>query len=169
MPVKLVLAVQYGTQAPELPRWRLRRWVQRALNHAAALDRTPPSHAVLTLRLVDAAEGQSLNRQFRDRDYATNVLTFEYGRDEQNVVAGDIVLCVPVLHREAAEQGKTLSAHAAHLTVHGVLHALGYDHLEPDEAAHMEALETRILAAMKIADPYRENVARAAMMHNPNS
>src|SRR5690606_15501032 len=106
------------------------------------------------LRLVDADEGQTLNRQFRDRDYATNVLTFEYGWDDDNGIAGDIVLCVPVLHREAAEQGKTLLDHAAHLTVHGVLHALGYDHIDPDEAAEMESLETRILAQMKIANPY---------------
>lgn len=155
----MALSVQYGTPVPELPRWRLRRWARRALEYAAAeeaalLDTPRFRHAVLTLRLVDADEGQTLNHDYRQRDYATNVLTFEYGVDADGTVSGDIVMCVPVLKREAAEQGKSLTAHAAHLTVHGVLHALGYDHLEEDEARDMEALETRILASLRIADPY---------------
>lgn len=155
----LGLAVQYGTEAPELPRWRLRRWAQRAVEYTAAdegglLDTPRFRHVELTLRLVDTDEARSLNHGYRERDYATNVLTFEYGIDTEGTAAGDIVLCVPVLHREAAEQGKPLLAHAAHLTVHGVLHALGYDHLEEDEAEDMEALETRILASLRIPDPY---------------
>ena len=158
-PPSLGLAVQYATPAPELPRWRLRRWAQRAVEltaaeEAALLDEPRYRHVQLTLRLVDADEGLTLNRDFRGRDYATNVLTFEYGVDPDGTASGDIVLCIPVLHREAAEQGKPLLAHAAHLTVHGVLHALGYDHIDEDEAHDMEALETRILAELRIADPY---------------
>lgn len=158
-PPSLGLAVQYATPAPELPRWRLRRWAQRAVEQAAAeeaalLDQPRYRHVELTLRLVDADEGLALNRDFRERDYATNVLTFEYGIDPDGTASGDIVLCVPVLHREAEEQGKPLLAHAAHLTVHGVLHALGYDHIEEDDARDMEALETRILAGLHIPDPY---------------
>ena len=155
----LGLAVQYGTDAPELPRWKLRRWARRAVEYAGAQE-SPPAHmppfrrVELTLRLVDAPEGLALNRDYRGRDYATNVLTFEYGVDPEGTAGGDIVLCVPVLRREAADQGKPLAAHAAHLVVHGVLHALGYDHLEEDEARDMEALETRILAGLRIPDPY---------------
>lgn len=162
MPIELSLSVQYATPMPQLPRWRLRRWVQRTLD-TALTGETPAagqeaqaeiSAAALTLRFVDAEEGRLLNQQFRERDYATNVLTFEYGIDPGGILGGDIVLCVPVLEIEAKEQGKTLLDHAAHLTVHGVLHSLGYDHIEPGEALAMEALETRILATMGIANPY---------------
>lgn len=152
--IPLSLTVQYGTPAPELPRWRLRRWVAAA---ARAATRTPvfPFQALdLTLRLVDAEEGRALNREFRQRDYATNVLTFEYGADPDGTARGDIILCVPVLHKEAAEQHKPLLSHATHLTVHGVLHALGHDHVDADEARVMEGLETAILAGMGIPDPY---------------
>ena len=156
----LGLSVQYAAEAPELPRWRLRRWAQRAVeyvhNEESGLLETPRFQRVeLTLRLVDAEEGRTLNQTWRERDYATNVLTFEYGIDPEGVAGGDIVLCLPVLHQEAEEQGKPLLHHAAHLTIHGVLHALGYDHLEEDEAEDMEALETRILASLGIPDPYR--------------
>ena len=161
---ELSLSIQYGVPAPQLPRWRLRRWVQRALD--AALNTAPAANgaghsaihaAALTLRFVDAEEGQELNSQFRARDYATNVLTFEYGIDPEGTLRGDIVLCLPVLEREAREQRKSLVDHAAHLTVHGVLHSLGHDHIDPGEAAAMEALETHILAKMGIADPYQEH------------
>ncbi len=149
----LSLAIQYATPVPELPRYRLRRWAQRGV--AAAATALPDlAGASLTLRLVDEDEGRSLNAGYRERDYATNVLTFEYGPDPDGVYHGDIVLCVPVLVREAQEQGKTLGQHAAHLTIHGVLHALGFDHIDPDEATAMEALETRTLAAMGLPDPY---------------
>ena len=158
MSPRLSLAVQYATPAPELPRWRLRRWVSHAVaGVAAATDAAPGPFraAALTLRLVDAEEGRHLNHEFRQKDYATNVLTFEYGVDPDGVAGGDIVLCLPVLHREAAEQHKTVLDHAAHLTVHGVLHALGYDHIDPNEADEMEALEVAILHKMGIADPYQ--------------
>ncbi len=152
-PAELALVVQYQVDAPELPRWRLRRWVQQALN--AASEQIPDLRgAQITLRLVDADEGQQLNQEFRGRDYATNVLTFEYGQDPNGICHGDVVLCLPVMAREAQEQGKSPAHHAAHLVIHGVLHAVGYDHMEPDEAQLMEALETRILARMGIADPY---------------
>lgn len=165
MPPELSLSVQYATPTPELPRWRLRRWVLHALSgahKAEALADAPDRFraASLTLRLVDADEGRRLNHEFRQKDYATNVLTFEYGIDPDGVASGDIVLCVPVLHGEALEQKKTVLHHAAHLTVHGVLHALGYDHVDPDEAADMEALETAILAEMAIADPYQDDAAQ---------
>ncbi len=155
---QLSLAVQYAMDEPRLPRWRLRRWMQRAMQVLAqdpVWDTLGPVNGVqLTLRLVDADEGRSLNQGYRERDYATNVLTFEYGPDPDHIWHGDIVLCVPVLEREATEQGKPFLAHAAHLTVHGVLHSLGFDHLEEDEAQAMEALETRILASLRVPDPY---------------
>ncbi len=127
-----------------LSRTALRRWVQAALL----------ADAELTLRFVDAEEGQTLNRGYRGKDYATNVLTFAYAQDETDPVTGDIVLCCPVVEREANEQGITLEAHYAHLIVHGVLHAQGYDHEEDDEAQEMESLETEILAGLGYADPY---------------
>ncbi|MDQ2150590.1 rRNA maturation RNase YbeY [Alcaligenaceae bacterium C4P045] len=148
------LSVQYGVAEPRLPRWRLRRWVSRAL--AAAFEDAPElaQTAALSIRLVGQAEGRQLNRDFRERDYATNVLTFEYGVGPDGVARGDIVICKPVLVREAREQGKRFEDHAAHLTIHGTLHALGYDHLDDEDARHMEALETAALARMGIADPY---------------
>ncbi len=162
---ELSLAVQYATAAPELPRWRLRRWAALAVNavaqarNQAGHDREPVqpcfSAVVLTLRLVDADEARQLNGEFRERDYATNVLTFEYGVDPSGTASGDIVLCMPVLQREAQEQQKKLLDHAAHLTVHGVLHALGYDHIDADDANEMEALEVDILHKMGIANPYQ--------------
>jgi probable rRNA maturation factor len=152
--IPLSLTVQYGTPAPDLPRWRLRRWVAAAARAAARAPVFPFRSLDLTLRLVDAEEGRQLNREFRQRDYATNVLTFEYGADPDGTARGDIILCVPVLRKEAAEQHKPLLAHAAHLTVHGVLHALGHDHIDAGEARVMEGMETAILAGMGIPDPY---------------
>ncbi|RTZ40761.1 rRNA maturation RNase YbeY [Candidimonas sp. SYP-B2681] len=162
---ELSLSVQYAIAVPELPRWRLRRWATRAINAVAqawdqesgAQQRTQPcfSAVVLTIRLVGADEARQLNSEFRQRDYATNVLTFEYGVDPFGTASGDVVLCMPVLQREAEEQHKTLRDHAAHLTVHGVLHALGYDHIDADDASEMEALEIDILRQMGIADPYQ--------------
>lgn len=152
--VALSLSVQYAVDAPALPRWRLRRWIARALDAAHDDGLVDFRGAEISLRVVGLAEGRQLNHGFRGRDYATNVLTFEYGVGPDGVARGDIVLCLPVLRREAREQGKTALAHAAHLTVHGALHALGYDHIKAREARRMEGLETRILADMGIADPY---------------
>ncbi len=148
----LSLVVQYGKDEPRLPRWRLRRWAAQTLR---APELAGIEGVALTLRLVGAAEGRQLNREFRQRDYATNVLTFEYGADPDGIVSGDIVLCLPILLTEAKTQKKSFLHHAAHLVVHGILHALGYDHLNTRDATRMEALETRILAGMAIPDPYR--------------
>jgi len=152
----LSLAVQYAadTAADALPRWRLRRWAAQAQAGALADGLLAAQRVALSLRLVDEDEGRSLNRDFRQRDYATNVLTFEYGCGPDDVTRGDIVICLPVLVREAQEQDKPFLAHAAHLTIHGCLHALGYDHIRARDARRMESLETRILAGMGIPDPY---------------
>lgn len=153
---ELSLSVQYAVPAPGLPRWRLRRWVQAVLRTLQSQMGSRPLRMALTLRIVDSDEGQALNREFRARDYATNVLTFEYGTDPEGTAHGDVVLCLPVLEREAAEQGKPPLHHAAHLVVHGTLHALGYDHLDDDQAEHMEALETVILGSLGIPNPYSD-------------
>ena len=107
-----------------------------------------------TLRIVDTEEGQELNRQFRNKDYPTNVLTFEYGVDETATLRADIVICVAIVLQEAQEQGKDFIQHFKHLLVHGVLHALGFDHESDDEADSMEALEIEILAQFAIKNPY---------------
>ncbi|HXD36791.1 MAG TPA: rRNA maturation RNase YbeY [Rhodanobacter sp.] len=128
-----------------------RRWVEAALR--GAKRRRP---AELSIRVVDAGEGRALNRDYRGKDYATNVLSFpvELPPGVALPLIGDLAICAPVVLREAAEQGKRPGDHWAHLTIHGVLHLLGYDHIEDAEAEAMEALETRILAGLGIADPY---------------
>ncbi len=146
-------SVQHVIPEPSLTRQRIRGWMLRAVD--AAMAENPDIIEVeLALRLVDADEAHELNNQFRGRDYATNVLTFEYGIDPDGIGRGDIILCVPVLRREAQEQHKTLQQHAAHLVIHGVLHALGYDHENEDDAVHMEAIETALLAGLGFPDPY---------------
>ena len=141
----LSLSVQYASNAPELPtRPQVRRWVKAAQLGAATV----------TVRFVDAIEGRALNAEYRGKDYATNVLTFVYDDDEPR--AGDIVLCAPVVRREADAQGKTLLAHYAHLVVHGMLHLQGFDHERPADAAVMEARETAILARLSLPDPYAD-------------
>lgn len=128
-----------------------RRWVEAALRGSRRRKA-----AELSIRIVDADEGRSLNRDYRGKDYATNVLSFEAGLppDMKLPLIGDMVICAPVVAREAAEQGKHARDHWAHLTVHGTLHLLGHDHIVEAEAEAMEALETRILAGLGIADPY---------------
>ena len=108
---------------------------------------------------MEAIEGRALNAEYRGKDYATNVLTFVY--DDAVPLAGDIVLCVPVLRREARAGGVTLRAHCAHLVVHGMLHLQGHDHATPREAARMEARETALLETLGIADPYAPRAAAA--------
>jgi len=148
MPVKnkLTLSVQFADDrlAADLPRPLLRRWVQEALLGPAEL----------TLRFVDESEGRALNRDYRTKDYATNVLTFAYSETDEATVQADIVLCVDVLMREAAEQQIPVTRHAAHLVVHGVLHAQGYDHEAEDEAQEMENFEIEILAGLGMPNPY---------------
>lgn len=141
----LELAVQYATRSTPLPtRAQVRRWMREAL----------ASNALITLRIVDDAEGRQLNRQYRRKDYATNVLTFVYDAAEPNDIFGDIVLCAATVKREAKEQKKSPLAHYAHLIVHGVLHLQGYDHERSREAKVMEGLETFILRRLGFADPY---------------
>ncbi|GGY72570.1 rRNA maturation RNase YbeY [Pseudoduganella plicata] len=147
---KLTLSVQYAdTRLQEsITRPAIRKWVKAALL----------APAELTIRFVDAVEGQSLNREYRGKDYATNVLTFAYNEGEEiaedDPTRADIILCTDVLQREAAEQNKSVEEHTAHLIVHGVLHAQGYDHEDDEEADEMESLETEILAELGYADPY---------------
>ena len=151
---ELSLSVQYGIDVPQLPRWRLRRWVQRAVDAAQQDGKANFTRMQVSVRLVGLAEARQLNAGYRQKDYATNVLTFEYGVQPDGTASGDILLCVPVLKREAKEQRKEFLCHAAHLVIHGTLHALGYDHLNTREAKHMEALETQVLANMGIENPY---------------
>jgi len=140
------LIVQYATNSTDVPtRPQFRRWVKAALTRGAEI----------VLRIVDEAEGCELNHQFRNKDYATNVLTFVY--DDTQPLTGDIVLCAPVVSKEAQQQHKNLIAHYAHLTVHGILHLQGYDHIEEAEAVVMEQLETQILSRLGYDDPYTEH------------
>lgn len=132
------VAVQRAVRAAP-PAARLRAWALAAVRAGAEV----------TLRVVGAAEARRLNRAFRRRDYATNVLSFAYSRRQ-----GDVVLCHPVIRREARAQGKTLAAHYAHLVVHGVLHLHGLDHLRARAAQRMERAEVRILHRLGVADPY---------------
>jgi len=111
--------------------------------------------AEIALRFVDAKEGKILNRDYRGKDYATNVLTFSYHEDSGEITQADIILCTDVLQQEAAAQNKSLVDHALHLIVHGVLHAQGYDHEDDDEASEMEALEVEILAELGVKNPYK--------------
>ena len=150
--LELDLSVSYGLPRKGLPGpASFRRWVEAAL--AKRLHR-----ADLALRVVDEKEGRALNRHYRGKDYATNVLSFpaELPEGVALPVLGDIVLCAPVIAREAREQGKLAPAHWAHMTVHGVLHLLGLNHEDPVEAEAMENLERQILATLEIADPYLE-------------
>jgi len=149
---QLTLAVGYAVPRTGLPSaLSFRRWAEAALR--GAKRRRP---AELAIRIVDADEGRALNRDYRGKDYATNVLSFpvELPPGVELPLIGDLAICAPVVLREAAEQAKLPRDHWAHLTIHGVLHLLGYDHIEDGEAEAMEALETRILAGLGIADPY---------------
>ena len=150
MSVEFSLSVQYASEASDLPtRAQVRRWVAAALAHPAEI----------TVRLVDADEARALNQDFRSKAYVPNVLTFEYGEighDESGhgILGGDVVICAPVVEREAREQGKPLQDHYAHMTIHGVLHLQGYDHLDPAEADIMETREAGILKRFRIPNPY---------------
>jgi len=142
-PHKLSLSVQYASACKDMPRrQQFRRWIKAALQRDLQC----------TLRVVDEGEGRKLNHDFRGKDYATNVLTFVY--DETEPLSGDIVICAPVVEREAAEQGKKLLAHYAHMTVHSVLHVQGYNHECDTDAMEMEALETAIMVKLGYPLPY---------------
>ena len=146
---QLTLSLQFGklTDATHhraaLPRHSVTRWIRHALQ----------TDAEITVRIVDVEEGRALNRDYRQKDYATNVLTFDYTQDP--LVTADLVLCAPVIAQEAKENGKTLQAHYAHLLVHGTLHAQGWDHETSEaDAEAMEAREVEILAGLGIKSPY---------------
>ena len=143
--LRLSLQQPDGRHRGVLARHKVARWVRTALD----------APAEITVRIVDEAEGRALNRDFRAKDYATNVLTFDYRREP--VVEADLVLCAPVVAREAREQRKTIEAHYAHLLVHGALHAQGWDHDRAANARAMEAREGELLQALGYADPYRAN------------
>ena len=144
MHAELQLSLQFADASHRalLPRHRVRRWLRASLS----------APAQLTVRIVGADEGRQLNRRFRRKDYATNVLTFMY--QAEPVVVADLVLAAPVVEREAREQGIDLTAHYAHLLVHGALHAQGMDHARARDARMMEARETEVLRALGFADPY---------------
>ena len=147
------VSVSYGLPRTGVPSSAsFRGWVNAALR--GAKYRKP---AELAIRVVDIAEGRALNRDYRAKDYATNVLSFpaELPPELKLPLLGDLAICAPVVLHEATEQGKQPRDHWAHMTIHGVLHLLGYDHIEDSEAETMEALETRILAVLGIADPYQ--------------
>jgi probable rRNA maturation factor len=141
---ELTLSLQFAdpSHREHLPRHKVARWIRAAL----------AAPGEITVRIVDAEEGRSLNREYRGKDYATNVLTFDYTHEP--VVSADLILCAPVVAEEARKQKITLEAHYAHLLVHGTLHAQGYDHEEEDEAEEMEALESEIVTALGFKDPY---------------
>jgi len=143
---ELSLSLQFADarHRAQLPRHKVMRWIRAALE-------LPGEIAV---RIVDAEEGRALNHDYRAKDYATNVLTFDYSHEP--VVGADLVICAEVVEREARELGIELLAHYAHMLVHGTLHAQGYDHEEDDEAEAMEARETEIMLALGFADPYRK-------------
>ena len=146
----LTLSLQFG-DLKDAARHRAalpRHTVTRCIRHALDAD------AEITVRIVDAEEGQAINRDYRGKDYATNVLTFDYATEP--VVMADLVLCAPVVAQEAKEQKKTLAAHYAHLLVHGALHAQGWDHETSEaDAEEMEAREIEILAGLGLKNPYR--------------
>ena len=142
----LSMDVQYVSELPDLPTaTQFKRWARNTIR----VD------SEITLRIVDEAEGRELNNAYRQKDYATNVLTFPLA--EEPFIMADIVICAPVVAKEAQEQVKTLDAHFAHLTVHGVLHAHGYDHEISEQAELMESIETQILTKLGYADPYADS------------
>jgi probable rRNA maturation factor len=157
--------VQYASGAQHMPtRAQLRRWIRVALHPQGVRRRVPGSIAAtlplqhdvnITLRIVDEPEGRELNRKYRGKDYATNVLTFVY--DDTKQLMGDIVICAPVVEREAIAQHKDLLGHYAHLTIHAALHLQGYEHENDADAAEMETLETALMLKLRYPDPYRMN------------
>lgn len=149
MPTNLVIDIQYASQALEArlkeiaPSILIKKWVRAATSHGG----------ILTLRFVNVAEGKKLNLAFRNKNYATNVLTFPYDLSKKTLAA-DIIFCLPVIQKEAKSQNKSIRAHLAHLIVHGCLHAQAYDHETLKDAAKMEALEIKILKKLGFSNPY---------------
>ena len=149
---ELFLSTQNMCKFPQLPAKRtMERWVKKAIE----------KDTEITVRFVEEEEGRELNNTYRHKDYATNVLTFDYTQDP--IVTADVVICVPVLERQAKEQNKEFKHHLAHLLIHSVLHAHGYDHLNEEEAEVMEARETEIMLSLKFPNPYSD---RIGMVHD---
>lgn len=149
MPTKLTIDIQFASPAIEAALTKtasstlIKKWIRAAISHSG----------LLTLRFVNAAEGKKLNFAFRKKNYATNVLTFPYDLSK-NFLTADIIFCLPVIQKEAKEQGKSLKAHLAHLIIHGCLHAQAYDHETQRDAGKMEALEVKILQKLGFSNPY---------------
>lgn len=161
--MKLTVDIQVATRATQIPSGQqFRRWLSAAL--ASADSRGMGDELELTVRLVDAEESQALNRQYRQKDKPTNVLSFPSNlpAELQIPLLGDLVICAPVVEEEARAQGKPLEAHWAHMTVHGALHLLGYDHIEDHQAQIMEGLETQILTGLNYAAPYDADAEQPA-------
>ena len=143
---KLSLSVQYASAMPHLPtRPQFRRWMKIALQRDVNI----------TLRVVDEPEGRELNKKYRGKNYATNVLTFVY--NDAELLEGDVVICAPVVQQEAMDQHKGLLAHYAHLTLHAALHLQGHEHDKDADAAGMEAWETTLMLKLRYPDPYQAN------------
>ncbi|WBF65658.1 MAG: rRNA maturation RNase YbeY [Candidatus Kinetoplastibacterium crithidii] len=154
-PAKLSLSVQYTNKDCEIPRWKIRQWICRTIEFTTNFISKEIKSIIMTVRIVEEEEGRLLNKLFRKKDYATNVLTFEYGENE-NLLTADIVICLPIIYKEATEQNKDRIEHAAHIVIHGALHALGFDHKKHLEALEMEGIEISILKSLKIKNPYEQ-------------
>ncbi len=152
--------LQWAIEPQEIPTLQqCEQWISSCLG-SALYDR----YTELTIRIVDEEESRTLNRQYRDKDKSTNVLSFEFEQPpglvdlgEELPYLGDLVICDAVVRREAKEQGKSLKAHWAHMVVHGCLHLLGYDHIEDDDAEEMESLESEIMQNLGYGDPYAQD------------
>ncbi|XHS79030.1 rRNA maturation RNase YbeY [Burkholderiaceae bacterium UC74_6] len=144
MKPELTLSLQFADPSHRelLPRHKVARWIRAALELPGEI----------TVRIVDVEEGQQLNSEFRGKDYATNVLTFDYAQEP--VVMADLVICAPIVEDEAKKAKLDIAAHYAHMLVHGTLHAQGYDHEDDEEAEAMEARESELMLALGFADPY---------------
>ena len=154
----LSLDVQYAVPFDEAPKAQVHRWVIACLEVLAQDYELPYTEIILTLRFCDADESRAFNFEYRQQNKPTNVLTFAYGVEPSSQsLSADILICVPVLQDEAAAQNKLLQNHTAHLCVHGVLHAMGFDHINEDEALEMEALEAKVLHRFNISNPYTMN------------
>jgi len=150
--------VQYAVPFKEASTTLIHRWVVACLEVLAQDYELPYTEVILTLRFCAADESQALNFEYRQQNKPTNVLTFAYGVEPSSQsLSADILVCVPVLQQEAVAQNKPLQNHTAHLCVHGVLHALGFDHIDADEALEMEALEAQVLRRFNISNPYIMN------------
>jgi len=161
---KYQIDIEINSASQQLPsEEHIRQWI------STALDSQQLDEAEVSVYIVDTDEGRDLNREYRERDYATNVLSFpaDIPPEVEIPLLGDLVVCAPVVEHEADAQHKPLDAHWAHMLIHGSLHLLGYDHIDNDEAETMEALETQLLARLGYADPYDEASYPEAIPTNP--